>query len=243
MATVERLQKVMAKAGAASRRHSEELILRGHVRVNGLVVRELGYKVDPLNSKIEVMGRLLELQEPRQYVILNKPRGYITTVTDPFGRKTVMDLMSERFRGLYPVGRLDLDSEGLLLLTNDGELAFRLTHPRHKVAKKYLVEVTGLPSAKSLWRLRQGVLLEDGWTHPTTVRVVERRESSMILEIIISEGRKRQLRRMCRAVGHNVLSLQRLAIGPLSLSDLQPGLFRALTERELAKLRIAVDLR
>lgn len=242
MATVERLQKVMAKAGAASRRHSEELILRGHVKVDGLVVRELGYKVDPLNSNIEVMGRRLELRTCRQYVILNKPRGYLTTVRDPFGRRTVMDLMSEDWRCLYPVGRLDLNSEGLLLLTNDGELAFRLTHPKHKVAKKYLVEVTGRPSVKALWKLRQGVMLDDGLTNPTIVRVLERRENATIFEIVLSEGRKRQLRRMFRAVGHHVLNLQRLAIGPLSLSDLQPGSSRALSQREIAELRAAVGL-
>jgi len=242
MATAERLQKVMARAGAASRRHSEELILRGHVKVDGRVIRELGYKVDPLNSNIEVMGRRLELRKRRQYVILNKPRGYLTTVRDPFGRQTVMELISEELRCLYPVGRLDLNSEGLLLLTNDGELAFRLTHPKHKVAKRYAVEVKGRPAPKALWTLRQGVMLDDGLTNPTTVRVVERRENATVLEIVLSEGRKRQLRRMCQAVGHHVLNLQRSAIGPLNLSDLQSGRFRILSQREIAELRTAVDL-
>lgn len=239
---MERLHKVMAQAGVASRRRSEELILKGFVKVDGQTVRELGVKVDPDTSIIEVMGRRISWREPRSYLMLNKPQGYLTSVVDPFGRPTVMELVADGPTGLFPVGRLDRESEGLLVMTNDGELAYRLTHPSFKVPKTYAVTVRGRPAAEAIWRLRNGVELEEGRTRPALVRVVERRGHSTRLEITISEGRKRQVRRMCQAVGHAVISLRRVAIGPLTLGDLRPGESRPLFVAELAKIKQAVDL-
>ncbi len=240
--TAERLQKVMARAGVASRRRSEEMILRGLVSVDGRVVRELGTKVDPQSSQIEVMGKEISLGSERSYIMLNKPSGYITTVIDPYKRPTVMKFVSQYDRNLFPVGRLDLDSEGLLLLTDDGELSFRLTHPRFKVSKEYLVIVRGRPRNDAIWRLRQGVELEDGKTRPAVVRISGKDSGRTTLEISISEGRKRQIRRMCRAIGHPVLKLRRTAVGPLKLGNLRPGESRPLTAIELAELKLAVEL-
>ena len=238
----ERLHKVMAKAGVASRRRSEELILRGLVRVDGQVVREMGVRVDPESSVIEVMGRPINPKAARGYLIINKPKGYLTTVVDPFGRPTVMRLLPEEDTNLFPVGRLDLNSEGLLLLTNDGDLAFRLTHPKHKILKTYMVVVRGLTDTEAIWKLRQGVELEDGKTRPATVRIIERGVGRTTLSIAIGEGRKRQIRRMCQAVGHQVLSLTRTEIGPVKLGDLKPGQARKLTRQELDDLKLAVGL-
>jgi len=242
MMSAERLHKVMAKAGVASRRRSEELILRGMVKVDGRIVRELGLKVDPNVNTIEVMGKPIVAEAPRSYLVMNKPKGYLTTVVDPFGRPTVMKLLAKDESTLFPVGRLDLNSEGLLLLTNDGDLAYRLTHPKHKVHKTYLVVVRGLPNTESIWKLRQGVELEDGKTRPATVRIIERGVGKALLEIVIGEGKKRQIRRMCQAIGHQVLSLQRVAIGPVKLGSLRPGQTRPLSSQELADLFQAVDL-
>ncbi|MDP1808445.1 MAG: pseudouridine synthase [Actinomycetota bacterium] len=238
--TTERLHKVMARAGVASRRRSEELILRGLVRVDGQVVRELGVKVDPGTSTIEVMGKPINPGAQRNYLLLNKPLGYLTTVVDPFGRPTVMKLLPEGAAGLFPVGRLDLNSEGLLIMTDDGDLAYYLTHPKHKVPKTYVVVVRGLPNTDAIWKLRQGVDLEDGKTQPATVRIIDRGIGKATLEITIGEGRKRQIRRMCQAVGHHVLSLKRIAIGPIKLADLKPGQTRQLSRQELADLNRAV---
>ena len=238
----ERLQKVMARAGVASRRRSEEMILRGLVTVDGRVVREMGTKVDLRASRIEVMGKEISLGSDRAYIVLNKPPGYITTVVDPYRRPTVMEFVSQYDCNLFPVGRLDLDSEGLLLLTDDGELSFRLTHPRFKVPKEYLVTVRGRPRNDAIWRLRQGVELEDGKTRPAVVRISEKDRTRTTLEITISEGRKRQIRRMCRSIGHPVLKLRRTAVGPLKLGDLRPGESRPLTAAELAELKLAVEL-
>lgn len=240
MMPAERLHKIMAQAGVASRRRSEELILRGMVTVDGQVVRELGIKVDPKTCVIEVMGKPVNPGAQRAYLMLNKPKGYLTTVVDPFGRPTVMKLLPEGASSLFPVGRLDLNSEGLLLLTDDGDLAYRLTHPKHKVSKTYVVVVRGLPNTEAVWKLRQGVELEDGKTRPATVRIIERGVGKATLEITIGEGRKRQIRRMCQAVGHHVLSLKRVAIGPIKLGDLRPGRTRPLFPQELADLNQAV---
>lgn len=238
----QRLHKLMARAGVASRRRSEELILRGQVKVDGHVVREVGVKVDPSVNVVEVMGRALEPRPESAYLVLNKPKGFLTTVSDPFGRPTVMSLLPEAGPALFPVGRLDLSSEGLLILTNDGELAYRLTHPKFKLPKTYVVTIRGCPVNKTVWRLRQGIDLEDGWTHPATVRFVHRGEGKCVMSIIISEGRKRQVRRMFQAVGHQVLSLRRVSLGPVELGDLRPGLTRNLSGQELSDLKRAVGL-
>lgn len=232
----ERLQKVMARYGVASRRTCEKMILDGRVAVNRKIVRELGTRVDPSTDQIEVDGKPLVRKDERVYLMLNKPRGYVTTVYDDQGRLTVIDLVSKEGVRLYPVGRLDKESEGLLLLTNDGELAYRLTHPRFKIDKRYLVEVKGYPDSGILAHLSQGVCLEDGWTKPASVELVERKDKTIVLEFVLSEGRKRQIRRMCDKVGYQVISLKREAIGPIELKDLPPGSYRHLSLSEVDEL-------
>jgi pseudouridine synthase len=232
----------MARAGVASRRQSEELILKGQVKVNGRVVRELGVKVDPDAAVIEVMGRRVNPQAAKAYMVLNKPAGFLTTVADPFGRPTVMGFVRDLEQNLFPVGRLDLNSEGLLLLTNDGDLAYRLTHPKHKAPKTYVVTVRGRPTSAAVWKLRQGVDLEDGKTQPARVRILEKGPGTTALEITISEGRKRQIRRMCQAIGYPVKALKRIAVGPLKLGDLKTGSVRRLSDQELSDLKRAVGL-
>lgn len=231
----------MSHSGVASRRKCEELILKGKVKVDGRVVRELGYKVDPEKNVIEVLGEVIDPKAPRRYLVLYKPKGYLTTMFDPFARPTVKDLLSQE-KGVYPVGRLDFNSEGLLILTNDGELAFRLTHPKFKIAKIYEVLVKGCPSFEAIWRLRMGVNLEDGPTRPARVSIIERLDRECRLKITISEGRKRQVRRMCQAVGHPVINLKRVAIGPIKLNNLKEGEYRSLNEQEVNSLKTIVGL-
>jgi pseudouridine synthase len=213
------------------------------VKVNGRVVRELGTKADPSADRITVDGRPLPSAETLVYLLLNKPTGVVTTLADPQGRPTVGDLLRGVRRRVFPVGRLDYNSQGLLLLTNDGELALRLTHPRYGVLKTYRVKVRGRPDEEALARLRSGVRLEEGTTAPAQVRVVEERDKRAWLEISITEGRKHEVRRMCETVGHPVEKLTRIALGPLKLGKLPPGRLRELGEVEVAKLRRAVGLR
>jgi len=232
---VERLHKVMARAGVASRRRCEELIAAGRVTVNGEVVSTPGSQVDPTRDHIEVDGQPIHAVAEHSYVLLYKPAGYLATAHDLQGRPTVLDLLRSAKR-LYPVGRLDLDSEGLLLLTDDGELAQRLTHPSYEHEKEYEVWVEGWPSPHALKRLRQGIELEDGFTWPAQVTVLRQEGGGTWLRFVIHEGRKRQLRRMCAAVGHPVQRLIRVRMGPLILGGLQPGQHRALNQVELARL-------
>jgi pseudouridine synthase len=238
---VERLQKVLARAGIASRRKCEEMIAAGRVRVNGQTVCEPGTQIDAESDGVEVDGQPIAISTPRVYWLVNKPVGYLSAVSDPRGRPTVLDLMGSQER-LYPVGRLDLDSEGLILLTNDGELAQRLTHPSFEHEKEYRVWVDGLPTQRSLQRLREGIELEDGSTWPAQVHVLREQEGGAWLRFVLHEGRKRQLRRMCEAVGHAVRRLIRVRMGPLSLGDLPMGESRALTQAELRALKKAVTL-
>lgn len=232
----ERLQKILASAGIASRRHSEALIQAGRVSVNGEVVTTLGAKADPATDQICVDGRPIAIAPTRSYFLLNKPRGYLSTCFDPQGRKTVLELVPYT-PGLHPVGRLDRDTSGLLILTNDGAFTEDLTHPRHGVPKTYLAEVKGRPETTAIERLRTGVRLEGGTTLPARVEVVERRKDTTVLAITIREGRNRQVRRMADAVGHAVVRLERVAIGSLTAEGLTPGKFRPLTEAEVAQLR------
>ena len=238
---VERLQKVLARAGVASRRKCEEMIAAGRVRVNGQTVCEPGTQINAESDGVEVDGQPLARSTPRVYWLVNKPVGYLSTVRDPRGRPTVLDLVGSQER-LYPVGRLDLDSEGLILLTNDGELAQRLTHPSFEHEKEYRVWVDGLPTQLSLQRLREGVELEGGFTWPAEVQVLREEQGGAWLRFVIHEGRKRQLRRMCEAVGHTARRLIRVRMGPLSLGDLPMGESRALTQAELRALKKAVIL-
>jgi pseudouridine synthase len=233
---MDRLQKILAQAGVASRRGAEELITDGKVTVNGKVVTELGTKVDPLKDKITVDGRKITKQEPKTYILLNKPAGYVSTVKDPHGRPKVTDLLKGVKERVYPVGRLDAETEGLLLLTNDGDLAFGLTHPKHGVEKTYLAHVVGIPDGKKLRILRDGVRLDDGVTSPALVRRLTVIDGNALLEIKIHEGKNRQVRRMCETLGHPIMKLQRTEVGGLTLQGVPLGTYRRLTDEEIASL-------
>src|SRR3954469_9662948 len=233
----ERLQKILSQAGVASRRLAEELISQGRVQVNGVTVTALGTKADADSDEIKVDGRRVQAQKRKRYILLHKPRGYITTRSDPQGRPTVLDLLRGVREYIYPVGRLDYDSEGLLLLTNDGELAARLTHPRHEVDKVYEARVRGVPDDHTLDRLSRGVTIEGRRTSPAKLRASEPivRESGeqTIVEITIHEGRQRQVRQMFESVGHPVVRLKRVRIGPLEDPQMPPGHWRDLSPAEI----------
>ncbi|NDY43514.1 rRNA pseudouridine synthase [Dissulfurirhabdus thermomarina] len=237
-----RLQKYLADAGVASRRAAEELIRQGRVAVDGVAVTTLGTRVIPGAQSVTVDGRPVAPGPAPVYILLHKPRGVLTTLRDPFGRPTVRGLLRGVKARVFPVGRLDLDSEGLLLCTNDGALAHRLLHPRFKVDKTYLVTVRGRPSRDDLGRLAAGVEIEGGRTLPCRVRRVGGTRRASVLEVILKEGRKRQIRLMCEAVGHPVTRLVRVAMGPLALGDLPPGAWRPLEPAEVAALRAAAGL-
>lgn len=238
-----RLQRYLARAGVASRRGSEDLMTSGRVAVNGTVVRELGAKVDPAADEVRVDGELVTLGALPAYVALNKPAGYITTMDDPQGRPTVRDLLPDgAAAGLFPVGRLDRDTTGLLLLTTDGELGHRLLHPRHHVPKAYRAIVDGTPSEADLTALRGGVELEDGLTAPAEASLVWSHGGASEVELVIREGRKRQVRRMMSAVGHPVSALRRISFGPVMLGDLPEGATRPLRDDEVAAVRKAAGM-
>jgi 23S rRNA pseudouridine2605 synthase len=236
---VERLQKILSQAGIASRRASEQLMLDGRVTVNGATVRELGTKADPARDDIRVDGRRVKVAARHRYILLNKPRGYVTTRSDPERRPTVIDLLGGVREYVYPVGRLDFDSDGLLLLTNDGDLAARLTHPRHGVARVYEAVVLGVPDAHDLKRLAKGVTIDDRPTQPAIVKSLRTRGGGAVLEITVREGRNRQVRKMCEAIGHPVSQLTRVAIGPIRDSRLKSGQWRDLGDAEVLRLRTA----
>src|SRR3954454_6602892 len=237
----ERLQKILSAAGVASRRLSEELITQGRVSVNGKTVTELGTRADPGVDEIKVDGRRIKNDQRRRYILLNKPRGYITTRSDPEGRPTVMDLMKGVREYVYPVGRLDYDSEGLLILTNDGELAARLTHPRHEVEKVYEARVKGVPDERTLDRLARGVTIEGRRTAPAKVRAsepfVRGSGEQTVIEHSIHEGRQRQVRKMFDAVGHPVVRLKRVRIGPITDPEIAPGDLAELPAEEVQKVQ------
>jgi pseudouridine synthase len=237
-----RLQKILSAAGVASRRAAEKLIVAGHVSVNGDTVTELGSRADPDADDIRVDGRRIA-RPRRHYIALNKPRGYVTTRSDPEHRPTVLDLLGTK-EYIYPIGRLDYDSEGLLLLTNDGEFAERLMHPRYGVDREYEARVRGVPEPAAVRRLAQGIAIEARRTAPAEVHLVETgrgaRGDQSIVSIVLHEGRTRQVRKMCEAVGHPVVRLRRVRIGPIRLGALKPGEFRELTRAEIDQLeRIA----
>jgi 23S rRNA pseudouridine2605 synthase len=236
-----RLQKILSAAGVASRRASEQMILEGRVTVNGETVRELGSKADPATDVIKVDGRRIKTEIRHRYIVLYKPKGYVTTRNDPEGRRTVMDLIGQGDY-IYPVGRLDYDSEGLLLLMSDGDLAARLMHPRHEVDKVYEVIVLGAPEPRALEKLRKGVFIEGGRTSPAMVHTgttVKGARPTTKLTISIHEGRNRQLRKMCGAVGLPVRELRRIRMGPIGLGRLKPGQWRDLTPDEVRRLKSA----
>jgi 23S rRNA pseudouridine2605 synthase len=242
---MDRLQKILSAAGVASRRTAETLIQQGRVSVNGKTVTELGTRADP-GDDIRVDGRRVRAVQRRRYILLNKPRGYITSRADPGKRPTVMDLLTRVKEYVYPVGRLDYDSEGLLLLTNDGELAARLTHPRHEVERLYEVRVRGIPDSHAVQRLASGVIIEGRKTAPAQVKLAKKIDAASgpqaVLLIGLHEGRHRQVRQMCDAVGHPVIRLRRTRIGPIKDEALRPGHYRELTPLEIAKLKKAAGL-
>ncbi|HEV2022685.1 MAG TPA: pseudouridine synthase [Terriglobales bacterium] len=247
----ERLQKIIAAAGIASRRKAEELITRGRVQVNGKTVTELGSKADPERDHIRVDGKLLHGPQRHVYLVLNKPRGYITSASDPEGRPTVLDLVHGAGARIYPVGRLDYASEGLLLLTNDGALAAKLMHASSHVPKTYQVKVSGRPTGENLQKLRAGVVLPPDLKRPGAARKESRKTAPAAIrmlrdapnpwyEVTLIEGQNRQIRRMFEKVGHHVEKIKRVRYGPLEL-DLEPGAFRPLTPVEVARLKSAVS--
>lgn len=238
-----RLQKVIAEAGLASRRKAEEMIAAGRVTVNGQVVREMGTKVDPQHDHVKVDGRHLKPAAPDAFLMLNKPKGVLSTLSDPAGRPTVKDLLPGVGLRVFPVGRLDFDSEGLMLLTNDGEITQALLHPRYHVPKTYEIKVKGMLGPEEIAALERGVQLEDGLTAPAHVKKLGKAVENSWLEITIHEGRKHQVKRMLEAVGHPVIKLTRVRFGPLRLGDLPPGDYRYLTDREANALRETVRQR
>ncbi len=237
----ERLQKLIAAAGLASRRHAEEMIEAGEVTVNGEVVRELGAKADPTRDHIKVRGRLINpLLKAREdvYLLLNKPRGYLSSVSDPEGRPLVGDLVNPALGRLHPVGRLDFNTEGLLILTNDGELTNYVTAARNRVRKVYEVKVKGVPAEQAVGRLRRGITLEDGTrTAPSEITLTGETQTNAWFEVVLHEGRNQQIRRMFDAIGHSVLKLRRVQIGPLNDARLPIGAWRYLTPAEVAELK------
>src|SRR5450756_2075305 len=239
-----RLQKILSSAGVASRRASERLMAEGRVSVNGQTVLELGSRADPDKDDVRVDGRPVKRETHRIYLLLNKPRGYVTTRSDPEGRPTVLDLVPGLHEYVYPVGRLDYDSEGLLILTNDGDLAAALMHPSHEVAREYHARVRGVPDGHAMERLSRGVVLDGRKTGIAEVALVAagvgQHGDQGLLSITLHEGRTRQIRRMCEAVGHPVIRLRRVRIGPLIDATLEPGMCRPLTTREVAALRKSV---
>jgi pseudouridine synthase len=227
----------VSKAGLASRRHAEKLIVGGRVEVNGVVVTTLGFKADPRGDHIKVDGKPIAPLGSRVYLILNKPKGCVTTLHDPLDRPTIRDYLQRERRRIYPVGRLDFDSEGLLILTNDGELHHRLTHPRYGIPRTYQVKVKGIPEPGEIERMRNGIPLDDGVTLRARVRLVKRLKRNSWMRLTVYEGRNRLIKRMCEAISHPVISLKRIRYGSLALGDLRPGEYRYLTPEEIEKLK------
>ena len=231
----ERLQKILAKAGIASRRRAEQLICDGRIQVNGQVVNEMGYKADPSLDTITCDGKPIDLEQ-KMYVLLNKPAGYVTTLADPQGRPVVSDLVANIPLRLFPVGRLDLETEGALLMTNDGELGNAILHPRFEVNKTYEATVTGSPSQDRIRLLEQGIEIEGIKTRPAAIRILKRFKEQTLVEVIIHEGKKRQVRKMFQAIDHRVLHLRRTAYGALRLGTLPSGKYRVLGQNDLKKI-------
>ena len=237
-----RLQKLLAQSGVASRRRCEELMLAGLVEVDGEVVTRLGTKVDPRTAVIRVEGKRLPPVSPHVYLVLNKPRGVVSTMSDPEGRRTLSDYVEDRPERLFHVGRLDTDTEGLILLTNDGDFAQRVAHPSYELDKTYVAEVEGQVSKATVRRLLAGVTLEDGPVEVSAAKVVSTRPERSIVELVIHEGRNRIVRRLLDEVGHPVRKLTRTAIGPVVLHGLRSGQLRDLTREELGTLLDAAPL-
>jgi 23S rRNA pseudouridine2605 synthase len=235
--STERIQKILAKAGIASRREAEQMVLEGRVTVNGHVIDAMGFKADPSKDFIKVDGKRLAGFESKIVILLNKPRNVLSTVKDPQERPTVMNLLKGVKGRVYPVGRLDFDAEGVLILTNDGDLAHILSHPRFSVPRTYLAKVRGTPEDKAIGRLQRGITLDDGRARAVSVEVINRREKNSWVRVVVTEGRNHLIKRMLLTVGHPVLKLKRVAFGPIHLGNLPLGQFRYLTPEEITKLK------
>lgn len=237
-----RVQKIIADAGIASRREAEKLIEEGRVTING-VIAKLGDKADPEKDHIKIDGKLLK-SKPTDfvYIMLNKPKKVMCTTSDPEERQTILDLIKGIKCRIWPVGRLDYHSEGLVLLTNDGELSLRLTHPKYKIEKVYEVKVKDLPDEKKIEKLKKGIWLEDGKTAPCEITFMKKTSQNSWFRVVLKEGKKRQIRRMFHAIGHDVMKLKRVSIGPLKLGKLPIGAYRFLTEKEIIALKKATGL-
>ncbi len=232
-----RLQKYLAQSGIASRRKAEEMIRDGRVRVDGRIVTEMGLKIDPDSQYVQCDNKKVgPLEQPLVYILLNKPRGYLTTLSDPQGRPIVTSLLNNISTRVFPVGRLDLDTEGALILTNDGELAQKILHPSHETTKSYEALVQGIPAKSKIKTLETGIELEGRKTWPAQISLIKRKEQNTLFRITIHEGRKRQIRKMFQAVGHPVIALKRVAYGKLALGSLKIGSYRFLSTKELEKI-------
>ncbi len=240
---LERIQKILARAGWASRREAEQMILEGRVTVNGQVIRQLGFKADAAKDHIKVDGKRVLKPEPQMTFLLNKPKGYLSTVKDPAGRPTVMDLIKGVKWRVYPLGRLDYDAEGLLLLTNDGDLAYALSHPKFSIARTYWAKVEGLLEVRGFDRLKRGIKLEDGEARALSVRLLRHTGKHSWIEIVVGEGRNHLVKRMFLAIGHPVLKLKRVGFGPIQLGNLPLGQYRMLTSHEMDRLWKMVEER
>ncbi|MDU2197525.1 MAG: pseudouridine synthase [Peptostreptococcaceae bacterium] len=234
-----RINKYIASCGVASRRKAEEIILDRRVKVNGEIVSELSFNIDENKDIVEIDGKVISLSENHVYIVLNKPEGYITTVKDQFDRPSVLDLVTDIKERVYPIGRLDYETSGLLILTNDGDLTYKLTHPKHEVDKTYVALVKGQPTYEELKNFRDGLEIEDYKTAPAKIRVVDVNEEKNYskCEIKIHEGRNRQVRKMCKAINHPVLRLRRIAMGEIRLKGLKVGEYRHLTKEEIEYLK------
>lgn len=231
----ERLQKYIAKCGAASRRKAEELIFDGRVKVNGSVVNNVVI-VDDEVDVVELDGKVIKPEENMVYIMVNKPTEIITSAKDQFDRKTVLDIVNVKER-VYPVGRLDYDTSGLLILTNDGDVTNRMTHPSHEVNKVYAAEIIGVPTKEEMDSFEKGLKIEDYITSPARIRIIESKRDMALIEVTIHEGKNRQVRKMCEAIGHPVINLKRIAFGKLKLGKLKPGEWRNLSESEIEYLK------
>ena len=234
-----RINKYIASCGVASRRKAEEIILEGRVSINKKIINELSYNVDELNDKVEIDGKEIKLADKNVYIVLNKPEGYITSVKDQFDRPSVLDLVKDIKERVYPIGRLDYETSGLLILTNDGDLTYKLTHPKHEVDKTYAAIVKGIPTAEEMKNFEEGLYIEDYKTAPAKIKLVrnEIEKNYSICEIKIHEGRNRQVRKMCRAINHPVLRLRRVAMGKITLQKLEVGEYRYLSDKEIEYLK------
>ena len=231
-----RLQKFLADCGVASRRKSEELISSGRVKVNGKTVTKMGFKVEPETDSVCVDGKNIALERHKVYILLNKPKGYVTTVREQFNRKKVVDLINVPYR-IFPVGRLDYNTSGFLILTNDGELTYKLTHPKFEVPKVYVAKIRGIPSRDKLNSFESGLKVENYVTAPAKIRVLKKLGKDCLVEITIQEGKNHQIRKMWDAIGHPVLELERIKMGKINIGDLEVGNWRYLTEQEVKYLK------